>query len=183
MGIQLHQLASESLDEACQALIPPVSGESSAAAPDTDLPSETSLCRAAVLGFAGDKIQGTLGIAASETGLIRVFEAAGGTGVLDGESTTRAEDSLAELSNLILGRLKRAWLRKGIEITLATPLVIRGLSIEVRGGAGNCWTTSASENGSNRVTAWLDLHCDESFEVSETDLETDMISEGETLLF
>lgn len=176
MGIQLHQLASESLDEACQALIPP-------GASQTDEAREPSLCRAAVLGFAGDQIQGTLGLAASEAGLIRVFESGGGEGPFDEEAEKRAEDSLAELSNLILGRLKRTWLRRGIEITLATPLVIRGLAIEVRGGAGNCWTTSASEVGSDRVTAWLDLHGDESLEVSAVDIESDMVSEGETLLF
>lgn len=174
--MKLAHLAQTTLDDAGRTLLP-------ALTPDARGGESASLCSAAVIGFAGSQVRGTLGVATSHAGLDRVLARTGPVDDLTTCERTRAEDSLAELSNLLLGAIKRAWGRRGLEFTLSTPLVIRGLSIEICGGENNQWFSTDSSAGNDRITAWLDLHYDGDLEVPDHDLETDLIAEGETLLF
>ncbi len=174
--MKLHELAQSSLEDVCKTLLP--------AAPESaPADEEPALCRAAVIGFAGDKVRGTLGVATSQAGLNRVLANAGLGDDAAGCERSRAEDSLAELSNLLLGAIKRAWLRRGVHITLSTPLVIRGLAIEVCGGENNNWFATEASNGGDRITAWMDVNCDKNHEVPDEDTQDDEIAEGEALLF
>ncbi|QDV09951.1 hypothetical protein Poly30_55120 [Planctomycetes bacterium Poly30] len=173
--MKLAHLAQTTLDDAGRALIPAV--------PPGAKGEPAQLCRAAVIGFAGSQVRGTLGVATSQAGLDRILARTGPSDDLATCDRTRAEDSLAELSNLLLGAIKRAWVRRGLEFTLATPLVIRGLSIEICGGENNQWFSTESSAGDDRVTSWLDIHYDENLEVPDHDVETDLVAEGETLLF
>lgn len=177
--MKLATLAQNTLDDAGRSLLPALPAAAESATAD----DAAELCRAAVLGFAGEKVRGTLGIATSAAGLARIVEH---TGTSADEVTcdrTHAEDSLAELSNLLLGYIKRAWERRGLQVTMSTPLVIRGLSIEVCGDGDNQWFSTESSVGSDRITAWLDVHYDAELEVPDEDLESDCMAEGEPLLF
>lgn len=174
--MKLQQLANASLTDACKSLVPNAPSDSAA-------DGDPALCRAAVIGFAGDEVRGTLGVATSQSGLLRVLRHSGAEEEGQEGNRSRAEDSLAELSNLLLGAVKRAWLRRGVHITVSTPLVIRGLAIEVCGGEHNNWFACESNSGDNCLTAWMDVSCDDDCEVPDEDSESDQLSEGEALLF
>ncbi len=170
----LH-LVQPSLEAACRALFPAASAHPREGDP--------SLCRAAVIGFAGDEVRGTLGIATSQAGLERVLENSGAHRDARHCSVTGADDSLGELANLIVGAVKRAWLRREVQVTLATPLVVRGFSIEVHGGVSGHWFSVESSHGGEELIAWMDIHCDETLEVPEADVAASHVMEGQTLLF
>jgi hypothetical protein len=70
---------------------------------------------AAIIGYSGAALKGTVMLAVSREGL----------------SATRPvgdddRDWLAELSNQLLGRVKNQLFRHGVQISMSTPLVIRG---------------------------------------------------------
>ncbi len=173
--MKFHHLAQPTLDEACRALFPTLSS--------SPCDAEASLSRAAIIGFSGDDVRGTLGVATSLPALTRVLEGSGAPEDPSRCQHTAAEDALGELANLILGFVKRAWLRREVHITLATPLVIRGRALEVCGGEVSHWVTAESESGGERISAWLDIHSSEELEVPDADSSKDIVAEGETLLF
>lgn len=169
--MEFNTLAQESLDQACDSLLPtPLEG---LAASD-----EEGLRMAAMIGFAGDQVRGTLGVAASSAGIERLKASLG-----PASRDQDLADSLGELSNLLLGHVKRTWGRRGIDITLTTPIVMRGVHIEVCGQGEESWFETNSIVGPDRMTAWLDIHLTESLEVQEESFDNEVVSEGETLLF
>ena len=84
---------------------------------------------AAVLGFSGDLLKGVVGIVAEYPVLEESRR------VLLGAVGSRGDvhDWAGELSNQLVGRLKNRLLKRGEAIHLATPMVLRGLQLEVRG--------------------------------------------------
>lgn len=168
--MRFDALAQDALRSACSRLLPPIE----VAAPS----GQPELCIAAIIGFAGEGVRGTLGITSSETGLRRVARSFGADG-----DPRQAEDSLGELSNLVLGDVKRTFLSYGVTITLATPLVVRGRAIEICGREGAHWFEVTSEQGVDRVSAWLDAHVDGELEVAAEPVESTSIGQGDALLF
>jgi CheY-specific phosphatase CheX len=164
-------LARQTLTEACSALIP--AADESAAQGQSD-----ELCIAAVIGFSGDDLRGTLGVAASAGGLERVRRQFGAP-----ESKLGAADALGELANLILGQMKREWSRYGVLATLSTPLVMRGLSIEVCGRSDGNWYEQHSGLGADRVTVWLDAHAEAGLQVEREPIDSGLVHGGDALMF
>lgn len=164
--MHIQQLAEIALQEACQALLPAVQPQGNAVEP---------LCIAAVIGFAGDDLRGTFGVAANPGGLQRVHQHLGG-----GNGT--AEDALGEMANLLIGNLKRSFTRYGQLITISPPLVIRGINIEICGQRPTR-AEFTSEAPGDRVTVWVDCDAAGELVVQEVAGSGDVVAEGEALLF
>lgn len=167
--MEFNTLATKALETAFSELVPNHDGSAS---------SEVEVCIAAIIGFAGPETRGTLGVTTSHEGLGRVARSFGA----DGDPRT-SEDSLGELANLLLGDIKRTFSSHGLEITLATPLVVRGSAIEICGREGGAWFEQTSEHGEDRVTVWFDAHVAEGIEISDEPVETNVIAQGDALLF
>ena len=84
---------------------------------------------AAVLGFSSDAIQGALGLLAHRDLVAATYRSATGQ---EG-SRRQLDDWLGELANQLLGRIKGTLLRYDVAIQLATPMVLRGVRLEVGG--------------------------------------------------
>jgi len=106
---------------------------------------------AAVLGFSGDELRGVVGIVSDYA----VLEESRRT--LLGSVGTRGDvhDWAGELSNQLLGRLKNRLMKLGHTIHLATPMVLRGLQLEVR-GAERPPIVHGFRTQHGKVWVWLD---------------------------
>jgi len=164
-------LARQTLTDACSAHIPVVD-EGAACGRSGEL------CIAAVIGFSGDYLRGTLGVAASADGLERVRRHFGAP-----DTRLGAADALGELANLVLGQVKREWSRYGVLATLSTPLVMRGVSIEVCGQSDEHWYEQQSGVGADRVTVWLDAHAEDGLEVEPEPVDSGLMNGGDALMF
>ncbi|MEL6715067.1 MAG: chemotaxis protein CheX, partial [Planctomycetota bacterium] len=149
-----------------------------------DVDASGALTAVAVIGFAGDEVRGTLGLAASRPGLARVAREAG----VDPDDPLAAHDSLGELANFVVGHVKRCWARRGVHATLSTPLTLRGVAIEVCGaercangtGAFVMALSNAEETG---IHVWLDYHCPREVVLLEDDSIEQVADQGDALFF
>ena len=82
----------------------------------------------ATIGFSSDVLQGSLGLVFNEALLITLTRSALG-GMEPGRDMQR--DWLGELANQLLGRMKRTLLDYSVEISLSTPIVLRGMRIQL----------------------------------------------------
>ncbi len=169
--MRFNSLARRALTEACTVLIPPAAEQGVSTGAE-------GLSIAAVIGFSGNHLRGTLGLAASASGLERVRRHLGGC-----ETKLGAADALGELANLILGQIKREWSRYGVLVTLSTPLVMRGLAIEVCGRAEGHWFEHLSGVGADCVTVWLDAHAEHELNVEDEPADVGLLSGGDALMF
>src|SRR5882724_4869835 len=78
----------------------------------------------AVIRYTGEGVRGALVLIAAEPAVRAWMDAAG---VTSGEAT----DTLAEFSNMLLGRLKERLLREGMSIQAATPSTESGAEIRL----------------------------------------------------
>jgi hypothetical protein len=126
----------------------------------------------AVIGFSGDGFGGTLGFAAEQAFVKKVF----------GESDTFLSDSwLGEISNLLLGRLKNALLSYGVEYRLAIPMVLHGLQLRVRVDGKLSQFQFKSEAG--HACVWVDSNWEIDRELNVVDADRHSKAEGEIMLF
>jgi CheY-specific phosphatase CheX len=125
---------------------------------------------AAIIGFAGEKLRGSVMLAMSDRALQHTKQT-------PGESV---EDWVGELTNQLAGRLKNRLLAYGLDVAIATPLVIRGSRISpcVEGETGPL--TWAFDKGD--AYAWIDCDFKQGVEFVETGA-AEVVSEGEALLF
>lgn len=100
---------------------------------------------AAVIGFSGETLRGTLLFAPSEAVLLASEQL----------PEDAARDWVGELANQLLGRVKNHLLRYDVEVFLTVPLVIRGqhISVETRGALGP-HRFSCEAGG---VSVWMDV--------------------------
>ena len=125
---------------------------------------------AAIIGFAGDKLRGSVMLSMSDRALQHTKQT-------PGESV---EDWVGELTNQLAGRLKNRLLGYGLDVAIATPLVIRGNRISpcVDGETGPL--TWAFDKGD--AYAWIDCDFKQGVEFVETGA-VEVASEGEALMF
>ncbi|MFZ5440658.1 MAG: chemotaxis protein CheX [Myxococcota bacterium] len=131
---------------------------------------ELDLRLAAVIGFSGQKVRGTLMLAIDEGALRRSLPPG-----------SEPRDWLAELANQLLGRFKNRLARFGVDLTISTPLVILGerLSPSVRGATSPLrWAL-----GADRAHAWLDAELAPDVTLVESKAMAEVTAEGELLLF
>lgn len=162
------ELVETSLLEACQSLVPSPRQSSGA--------SDETFRFAAVIGYSGDNVRGTLGVSATASGIERLC-------VHNGLDTDlQFGDALGELANHLLGRVKRSFDRYEVSISISTPIALRAVSIEV------CSTTELrreflSEQDGDRILVWIDSQPDADLRLAESPTDDDWISSDEPLLF
>lgn len=176
--MEFQQLASDALADAVDGLLQGATADSRPGlSPGND--AESRLRFVAVIGFAGTEVRGTLGIAANEEGLAAVRGIFGAP-----EADTSDGDCLGEFANLVLGQVKRSWAARGVGITLSTPLILRGLELEVCNDIkGGQRFEHEVRFGESRVTAWLDTQLPWGSEVRLSAPTAPAIAEGEALIF
>ena len=170
--MDFEDLVRSSLDLAVDELITP----DPQAQPDPG--DHQPLVMAAVVGFAGDNVRGTLGVAANLAGHERVA----GLFNMSLDDPT-ADEALGELANLLLGHIKRTWGKRNIHVSLATPLLVRGLAIEVQGRRDGLWIERSVEDGSSVLTAWFDAQPSPDLVVGEESADDETADQGEALFF
>jgi CheY-specific phosphatase CheX len=169
--MNFQELAQRSLAEAAQELLPNL-GPSQAS-------TRGSLHRvAAIIGFFGDDLRGTFGIAANAAGLEGVRSRMGASG-----AAGAAEDAIGELANLLVGHLKRLWSRHGALISISTPMVVRGLSIEVCGIGQGDWASLCLMGNEQQLCLWVDAHPEPNLRLTEATPAGNELEQGEALLF
>ncbi|MED5374316.1 MAG: chemotaxis protein CheX [Myxococcota bacterium] len=135
--------------------------------------------RAAVIGFSGDLVKGSLGLAV-EPELLEFAHAR-----LMGRSPNAREsdDFLSELSNQLLGRIKTVFLRYGVEIYLSTPMVLRGINISVSPGPHSNLVPAHFSTFVGPVSVWIDAQHAPELDVHEVEQAEDVMVEGELMFF
>jgi hypothetical protein len=136
--------------------------------------------RAAVIGFAGAKLRGVLGIGMSDSTL----ENMGGR-LATSCSRFDADDWLGEAANQLLGRFKNKLSRDyGVVVSMALPMVLRGVRIELVTGRAASLSVHTFQADAGRLAIWLDTEVDQNFVVSPcVGPECRSALEGELLLF
>lgn len=169
--MNFQELAQRSLAEAAQELLPTLGASQTSA--------NGSLHRvAAIIGFFGDDLQGTFGIAANAAGLEGIRNRMGASG-----AAGASEDAIGELANLIVGHLKRLWSRHGALISISTPMVVRGLSIEVCGIGQGDWASLCLLSNEQQLCLWVDAHPEPSLTLTEASAAGNELVQGDALLF
>jgi CheY-specific phosphatase CheX len=144
--------------------------EFGAAAPSDWLPDT-----AAIIGFAGDGIAGSLALSTSHSCLTELAKIG---------NAQMIEDWLGELSNQLLGRVKRRFAPHGASFSLGTPVVITGDHLRLtRSMKVKNTLTVSLEAPIGRVEVWIEVEFRGGFEFSEQTHDDGSLIEGEALLF
>jgi len=166
--MDIRELTETSLQTACESVLP------TAATTETESNGE-QLCVAAIVGFSGDQVRGTLVLAAGDGGLSSVRQH-----LQAGEAL--AEDSLGETGNLLAGHLKRSLASYGQVVTITPPIVVRGVTIEVCNSAQVQRVQCDHASGESRLSVWLDFEAAPGIELSEQP-DDSQVAEGDALFF
>lgn len=132
----------------------------------------------AVVGFTGDNFRGSLGVSA-DWRLLQNF--------LKQLHPDKPEiphgmmlDTLGEIANQVLGRLKNSLSSHGVDVTMTPPTVIRGLRIVIDGTRQGFFLRQDLDSPFGPLSAWLDAKGTEDLVLKPTEQSTE---EGEMLLF
>ncbi|MCR9245061.1 MAG: chemotaxis protein CheX [bacterium] len=150
--MEFRALVEDSLTSAFETLVemPPQDGS----------PSTDNVSNAAMIGFVGEHVRGTLGVAVSGPTLRDLAVRLGAPEIEGGP-----EDALGELANLLLGHVTRAWAHHHIEVTIGTPLVVAGAPTEIQPCDTRQFQTSAL-SGNKHCVVWLDARVSPDLEVA-----------------
>lgn len=167
---RLHTLLHDHLRDCSLELLRDIGAEFTEADASSWLPDIT-----AIIGFAGDGIAGSLALSTSHSCL-------GGLAKLG--NTEMSEDWLGELSNQLLGRMKRRLASHGASFGLSTPVVIAGERLRLSTGQqkepiARC----ALGSDIGRVQVLLEIDFRDGFALTEESVEDGSLIEGEALLF
>lgn len=136
---------------------------------DTDA---TDLECVAVIGFSSDVLRGALGLAISRALLDTSFEGIG-----------NINDWVGELTNQMLGRLKNLLLRYDVTLYLATPMVLRGLKLELATTGRQQIIAVRYAASEGNLCVWLDVNTEPGLELRPSDDPDEMGMEEGALLF
>lgn len=167
---RLHSLLHGHLKDCAVELLRDIGAEFAEAERGDWLPDIT-----AIIGFAGEGIAGSLALSTSHSCL-------GGLAKLG--KTEMSEDWLGELSNQLLGRMKRRLASHGASFGLSTPVVIAGERLRLSTGAqkepiAQC----ALSSDLGRVQVLLEIDFRDGFALTDESVEDGSLIEGEALLF
>ncbi|MBC7976137.1 MAG: chemotaxis protein CheX [Myxococcales bacterium] len=124
-----------------------------------------------ILGFTGDRLCGSVVIAASQ-------EAIAGSNPI-GDGATRAW--VAELTNQLVGRFKNALFRGGIEVAMSIPVVLTAIQLTPLPQSTGDATRLAV--GAGFLTIWLEIEASPGLELTEPSADSMIAAEGEAMLF
>src|SRR5690606_6646762 len=133
--------------------------------------------RAAVIGFTGRDLRGVLGIGMTDCTLNALAAKA--------NAAPHREDWLGEAANQLIGRFKNKLLRYGTTVSIALPMVLRGVRIQFMTPAAPGVSTHRFASSSGDVCVWLDVHARVGFEprIAPTENVEGVAREGDLLLF
>jgi CheY-specific phosphatase CheX len=123
------------------------------------------------IGFSGKHARGTLLCAATKEPLRLLAQG----------KCASERDWLAEISNQLLGRIKSRLLRRGIEIMLSPPIVLRGEHLAPLPRATLLPLSFSLEGGA--VFVWLDVEIDPSVKLADAEEHDVGLVEGQSLIF
>ena len=123
------------------------------------------------VGFSGKNARGTLLCASSKEPLRRLSEG----------KCASERDWLAEISNQLLGRIKSRLLRRGVEIMLSPPIVLRGEHLAPLPRAKLVPLSFEMDGGS--VFVWLDVELDPAVDLASEEEHDVGLVEGQSLIF
>jgi CheY-specific phosphatase CheX len=139
-------------------------------APEADwLPDLTS-----VIGFAGHGVAGALALWSSN-GCLRFLAELG--------HAQSPEDWLGELSNQLLGRVKRRLAPYGAVFDLGTPIVVAGERLRLPSHRATEQVRVSLESPAGKLEVWLEMEFRDGFQLSDEPTADDGLAEGEALLF
>lgn len=158
----IYEILDAMVTESCAASTPPCVVQR---VPVDKEQAHTEL--AAVIGFSGERVRGTVGLTATLTALSATHPSA-----LVGDPTTprMLEDWLGELANQVMGRIKAQLRRRGVTVWMSTPIVLRGLSILVTSYHDHVRRYAFSIQQEGGFTLWLDVDAESALEVAASDL-------------
>lgn len=136
---------------------------------DTDPAEASGLC--GVLGFTGDTLAGSVVITATDPALAASNPL--------GDGPTR--DWIAELTNQIGGRFKNTLLRRGVEIGISAPVVLR--AVRLVPVPSRTLVPVSMEVGGGLLHLWLDLEYAAAFTIGEAVTPEAAGTEGEAFMF
>ncbi len=129
-----------------------------------------------VIGFAGDTMRGALGLALTPGIADLGAKAVGAEGAVD--------DWLAEATNQLLGRVKNKLLLWGVPISIALPMVLRGVEVRLSPRTGDALQSYSFLAGSDRILVWLDLQvAGDLVLTSASEKDSEAVDEGGMVLF
>jgi hypothetical protein len=124
-----------------------------------------------VIGFSSDRMRGTLVLATTKEPLGRTTPVQGG----------ELRGWVAELSNQLLGRLKRQLADRGVLLALSTPIVLRGERLRPMPSKEEAPLVFVCEGGC--VCVWIDAVLDPELDLSQLQQSEEGMGEGEAMLF
>jgi hypothetical protein len=155
--------------EACLALFSDYSLPLQAAeTPEQRLPTELLYC--SVIGFSGEQMRGTLVLATTSEPLGRTTPVQGGS----------LTEWVAELSNQLLGRVKRQLQDRGVSLLISTPIVLRGKHLRPFPSQEAVPLVFECDGGC--VCVWMDAEVSPGVDLTQIHAEGGM-GEGDALLF
>ena len=170
MLIENNQLASEFADicaACCIELFAAYGIALKPGAPEFADSDETLLC--GVMGFAGGSVRGTCLLAANRAPI-----------ELSSPSKNRTRDWIGELTNQLLGRLKRKIVRHDLDILLTTPLVLSG--VHLRPLPRVDLAPRVFSAGSGSILVWVEVEAAAGFSLGPPTADLSG-SEGDILVF
>lgn len=133
----------------------------------------------AVIGFSGDEMRGSMGLAVDPKLIAKLHQTMLGT---PGDRRSQC-DLLGELANQCLGRLKSRLGQYAVVINITTPMVLRGIEIAVAGDSDTLHLAFDTDAGG--VAVWLEADIADGLELIEVAEEemTSGLAASEMFLF
>ncbi|MCB9753366.1 MAG: chemotaxis protein CheX [Myxococcales bacterium] len=134
-----------------------------------------------VIGFSGDRVRGVLGVTAPPEAIAATHPLAGTEPALRDE---QLYDWVAELANQLLGRIKGGLMDYGVTLWLASPVVLRGVSVRIVPRPEEGVKKFSLRGRAGDLCVWVDFQFDEALELERVpDHARDHCVAGEMLLF
>jgi len=122
-----------------------------------------------VIGFVGPELRGTCLLVANRSPI-----------ELSSPQKERSRDWVGELTNQLVGRLKRKFLGFGLEVALTTPVVLSGLHLRPIPRCKLSPRVFSTESGS--IMVWVEVEAEPGFSFGPA-LEDQSSEEGDVLMF
>ncbi len=173
--LEVSQIIDRISAAVCEGMLP---GDFKRAEGDLDEPADGFV---AVIGFSGDTMKGALGVTAPPHAVRATHPLAVGDEPLTND---QIYDWLAELSNQLLGRIKGELMSYGVTLWLASPVVLRGVSVRIVPRPQESVHKYTFHGHSGDFCVWIDYQYSASLELREVpEAEREHCTAGEMLLF
>ena len=170
MFLENHQLASEIADltgKCCIELFAAYGVALNSNAADFIVSDEVLL--SGVIGFVGPTLRGTCLLVGNRSPI-----------ELSSPQKEHTRDWVGELTNQLVGRLKRKFLGFGLEVALTTPVVLSGLHLRPMPRGKLSPRVFSTDSGS--IMVWVEVEAEPGFELGPA-VSDSTSAEGDVLMF